>query len=86
MTAYPEAYAEFQQCMLMFVYRPDHMDSPVEALWSEQARAELAGLVCRTLRQALGADLSLLPEYRNGHCTSVPTNLFSAGTCLPALT
>lgn len=39
----------------MFVYPPNHMGSPVEALWSEKLRAELAGLVCRTLRQALGA-------------------------------
>lgn len=41
----------------MFVYPPNHMGSPVEALWSEKLRADLAGLVCRTLRQALGGPL-----------------------------
>ena len=55
MHAYPEAYSEFQQCMLLFAYQEAHMGSPVESMWALDTRDELAGLLCRTMRQAAGA-------------------------------
>ena len=52
--AYPEAYSEFKHSMLLLVFEEELQTSPVKADWSLQTRTELAGMLCRTLRQIAG--------------------------------
>ena len=52
--AYPEAYSEFKHSMLLLIFDEDLQTSPVKYDWSLQTRAELAGMLCRTLRQTAG--------------------------------
>ncbi|KAK9812754.1 hypothetical protein WJX72_003030 [[Myrmecia] bisecta] len=52
--AFPEAFLDFKRSMLMLVYGEGDAASPVAKEWSAAARSELAGMVCRTLRQAEG--------------------------------
>ena len=40
--------------MLLLVFEEDLQTSPVKADWSLQTRTELAGMLCRTLRQIAG--------------------------------
>lgn len=64
--AYPEAYSEFKHSMLLLVFEEELQTSPVKADWSLQTRTELAGMLCRTLRQIAGvypATLSLLLRH-----------------------
>ncbi len=52
--AYPEAYSEFKHSMLLLVFEEELQTSPVKKDWSLQTRTELAGMLCRTLRQTAG--------------------------------
>ncbi|DBA87458.1 hypothetical protein WJX77_001718 [Trebouxia sp. C0004] len=64
--AYPEAYSEFKHSMLLLVFEEELQTSPVKGDWSFQTRTELAGMLCRTLRQIAGvypATLSLLLRH-----------------------
>ena len=60
--AYPEAYSEFKHSMLLLVFEEELQTSPVKADWSLQTRTELAGMLCRTLRQIAGRSPLLLPS------------------------
>ena len=59
--AYPEAYSKFKHSMLLLVFEEELQTSPVKADWSLQTRTELAGMLCRTLRQIAGKSPLLLP-------------------------
>lgn len=52
--AYPEAYCEFKHSMLLLIFAEDLENSPVKAHWSVKARSDLAGMLCRTLKQHAG--------------------------------
>lgn len=52
--AYPEAYSEFKHSMLLLIFDEQLQASPVKQDWSLQARSDLAGMLCRTLRQTAG--------------------------------
>ena len=60
--AYPEAYSEFKHSMLLLVFEEELQTSPVKADWSLQTRTELAGMLCRTLRQIAGRSPMLVPS------------------------
>ncbi len=60
--AYPEAYSEFKHSMLLLVFEEELQTSPVKADWSLQTRTELAGMLCRTLRQIAGRSSLLVPS------------------------
>ena len=52
--AYPEAYSEFKHSMLLLIFDEQLQASPVKQDWSLQTRSDLAGMLCRTLRQTAG--------------------------------
>jgi hypothetical protein len=53
--ANPEAYGELRRALLLLVYgQAEGGSSPVSGEWSDRARADLAGMLARTLRQAAG--------------------------------
>lgn len=52
--AYPEAYSEFKHSMLLLIFAQDLENSPVKADWSVHARSQLAGMLCRTLKEHAG--------------------------------
>eukprot|EP00798_Chlamydomonas_sp_ICE-L_P020920 gene20920-27768_t len=68
--AYPEAYSEFRQLLLLLVYGTNHEASPLEVCGSrgsaalpldlKKSRAELAELTYQTMRQKLGLHEPLL--------------------------
>ena len=60
LTAFPEAYEDFKQATLLLLYGQEHAESPVSDLWSAHRRADLAGQLARTIRQAAGVPCSLL--------------------------
>ena len=52
--ANPEAYGELRRALLLLVYGQAEEASPVSGEWSARTRADLAGMLARTLRQAAG--------------------------------
>ena len=52
--AYPEAYKEFCQVMMVFIYGPHSMGSPVNDLWSFHRRDQAAAQLARTIKQLKG--------------------------------
>lgn len=52
--AYPEAYKEFCRVMLVFIYGPDSIESPVNDLWSIHRRDQAAAQLARTIKELKG--------------------------------
>ncbi|GAQ85873.1 LisH motif-containing protein [Klebsormidium nitens] len=66
LNAYLEAYQDFKQVMLAFLFGPEDTGSPVAAQWSLKQRFNLAGTLASNLRAAAAAYdplLSLLLRY-----------------------
>lgn len=61
--AYPEAYKEFRQVMMVFIYGPDSMESPVNDLWSIHRRDQAAAQLARTIKQLKGEFPALVQLY-----------------------
>ena len=65
--------------MLLLIFAEDLENSPVKADWSLEARSQLAGMLCRTLKQHAGKAEVL-------HCTLLLLQAVSADVlCHPGV-
>lgn len=66
--AYPEAYSQFKHSMLLLIFDEELQTSPVKQDWSLQTRSELAGMLCRTLRQTAGISFTFMHAHLLHEC------------------